>query len=108
MLVSVGLKKVFWAVDVVTATYLINRCPSISLGMKTPKEVWSGNPSNLDILRVFGCLTYTHIRQDKIGPRALRCMFLGYYEGVKDYRLKCLEPVVKPSNFPYLYHFLKP
>src|ERR1051325_7757471 len=91
MLTSAGLKKVFWAEAVSTATYLINRCPSTALDMKTPKEVWLGQPPNLDKLRVFGCVAYAHIRQDKVEPRALKCMFLGYPEGVTAYRLWCLE-----------------
>lgn len=39
MLVSARLKKVFPAEAIVIATYLINRCPSTTLGMKTPEEV---------------------------------------------------------------------
>lgn len=54
MLVSVGLKKVFWAEAVINAAYLINMCPSTASRMKTPKEVWLKHPSNLDRLRVFG------------------------------------------------------
>jgi ATP-binding cassette subfamily B (MDR/TAP) protein 1 len=76
---------VFWAEAVVTTTYLINTCPSTSLGMKTLEEVWSKYPYNLDRLRVFGCVAYAHISQDKVKHRALRCMFLGYPERVKAY-----------------------
>src|SRR3954470_16357279 len=92
VLTSAGLKKVFWAEAVSTATYLINRCPSTALDMKTLEEVWSGHPPDLDKLRLFGCVAYAHIRQDKVEPRALKCMFMGYPEGVKAYRLWCLEP----------------
>src|SRR3954465_3159116 len=92
MLTSAGLTKVFWVEAVSTATYLINRCPSTALDMKTPEEVWSGHPPDLDKLRVFGCVAYAHIRQDKVEPRALKCMFMGYPEGVKAYMLWCLEP----------------
>src|SRR3954468_10936019 len=92
MLTSAGLKKVFWAEAVLTATYLINRCPSTVLDMKTLEEVWSGYPPDLDKLRVFGCVAYAYIRQDKVKPGALKCMFMGYPEGVKVYRLWCLEP----------------
>lgn len=91
MLVSARLKKVFCAESAVTAAYLINRSPSIALGMKTPKEGWSRLLPNLDRLRVFGYLEYAHIRQDKVKPRALRYMFLEYPEGVKFYRLWCIE-----------------
>lgn len=91
MLVSVGYKKVFWDEAVVTITYMINRCPSTSLRMKTPEEVWPGHPPDIDNLRVFACVAYAHIRKDKVEPRAMRCMFLEYPEGVKAYRLWCLE-----------------
>ena len=87
MSVSAGLKKVSWDEAVMTTSYLINRCPSTALGMKTPEEVWSRHPPSLNRLGVFGCLVYAHIRQDKVEPSALRCMFLGYPEGVKAYRL---------------------
>ena len=87
MLTSAGLKKVFLEEAVLTTTYLINRCLSIALDMKTPEEIWSQHPPDLDKLRVFSCITYSHIRQDKVEPSALRCMFMGYPEGVKAYRL---------------------
>lgn len=92
MLVSVRLKNVFWTKAAMTATYMINRRPLIALGMKTLKEVWSGHPSDLYRLIVFGCVTYANIKKDKVKPIALRCMFLGYPEGVKSYRLWCREP----------------
>jgi len=41
---------------------------------------------------VFGCVAYAHIRQDTLEPRAIKCMFLGYPQGFKGYRLWCLEP----------------
>ena len=56
------------------------------------EEVWSGHVPSLDRLKVFGCVAYAHIRQDKLDPRAVKCMFLGYPEGVKGFRLWCLEP----------------
>lgn len=92
MLVSAGLPKVFWAEAVTTAAYLINRCPSTALNFKTPEEVWSGHPPDYSRLRVFGCSAYAHVRKDKLEPRALKCIFLGYPEGVKAYKLWCLEP----------------
>ena len=92
MLISAGLPKVFWAEAVTTIAYMINRCPSIALNFKTPKKVWSGHPPDYLNLRVFGCSAYAHIRKDKLEPRALKCIFLGYPEGVKAYKLWCLEP----------------
>lgn len=45
------LGKEFWAEAVATATYLVNRCPTRSVGDKTPEEVWSGRKPNLKHLR---------------------------------------------------------
>ena len=92
MLISAGLPKVFWAEAVTTTAFLINKCPSTALSFKTPKEVWSGHPPNYSKFRVFGCSAYAHIRQDKLEPRAFKCIFLGYSEGVKAYKLWCVEP----------------
>lgn len=77
---------------IVTASHLINMCPSTTLGMKKSEEVWSSNPPNLNKLRVFHCIVYAHIRKDKVELRSMRYMFLGYPEGVKAYRLWFLEP----------------
>uniref|UniRef100_A0A803PST9 Integrase catalytic domain-containing protein n=1 Tax=Cannabis sativa TaxID=3483 RepID=A0A803PST9_CANSA len=92
MLLSVNLSKIFWVEAVVTAMYLINRCPFTAIGMKTLEEVWFEHPLDLSRLRVFSYLAYAHIRKNKLEPRALKCMILGYLEGVKGYRLWCLEP----------------
>lgn len=35
-------------------------------------------------------MAYAHIKQGKLEPRAIKCRFLGYLEGVKGYRLLCI------------------
>ncbi|KAH9652997.1 hypothetical protein KPL70_027263 [Citrus sinensis] len=42
-------------------------------------------------LKVFGCLGYAHISQGKLAPRALKCVFIGYPEGTKGYKLWCTD-----------------
>ncbi|KAA0066172.1 putative polyprotein [Cucumis melo var. makuwa] len=32
------------------------------------------------------CTTYVHTKQSKVEPRAIKCMFIGYPEGVKGYK----------------------
>lgn len=92
MLISAGLPKTFWGEAISTAAYLINRSPSSAIDLKTPAEKWYGKPADYKNLRVFGCQAYAHIKQDKLEPRALKCIFIGYPEGVKWYKLWCLEP----------------
>ena len=91
MLNAAGLGKQFWGEALKTACYLINRSPSTALNFKTPQEYWTGQPPGIDHLRIFGCTAYAHIRQDKLEPRALKCCFIGYPDGVKGYKLWCLE-----------------
>ena len=47
------------------ACYLVNRLPSSAIG-KTPLEVWSGTAADYDLLRVFGCPAYYHVKEDKL------------------------------------------
>ncbi|KAK3010795.1 hypothetical protein RJ639_011899 [Escallonia herrerae] len=64
---------------------------------KTPKEVWSGKHANYENLRIFGCLAYAHVNDGKLEPRAKKCIFLGYANKVKGYRLWC--PDSKSSSW---------
>ena len=41
MLSFSGLPKTFWAEAVMTASYLINRCPSTAIDFETPMEQWT-------------------------------------------------------------------
>lgn len=67
------------------ATYLINRCPSTTINLKTQIEKRSGKPSDYNYLKFFGCLAYAYIKQDKLDARALKCVFVRYPPGVKGY-----------------------
>nr|GEZ87992.1 putative reverse transcriptase domain-containing protein [Tanacetum cinerariifolium] len=62
-----------------------------TLMYKTPMEMWSGHPSDYGMLRTFGCVAYSHVQQGKLKPRSVKCVLLGYPEGVKWYRLYRLD-----------------
>ncbi|GJW02681.1 retrovirus-related pol polyprotein from transposon TNT 1-94 [Tanacetum coccineum] len=96
LLIQSGLPDSFWAEATVTAAYLINRSPSTALEKKTPMDLWSGHPANYEMLRIFSCVAYSHVSQGKLKPRVIKCIFLGYPEGVKGYRLWGLDDV-KPK-----------
>ena len=62
------------------------------LGLNTPYAIWYGHKPHLAHLRVFGCIAYNHIPQEKrrkLDPHARKCIFTGYSEasGGKAYRL---------------------
>lgn len=85
MLAESGLEKSLWAEAACTAVYLINRSPNASLKFKIPEEVWSGSKVDYGHLRRFGCVAYVHKVQEKISPRAVMEIFVGYPQGVKGY-----------------------
>ncbi|KAG8503582.1 hypothetical protein CXB51_001580 [Gossypium anomalum] len=58
---------------------------------KTPQEVWSGNPANYSDLKIFRCPAYAHVDNEKLEPRSIKCVFLGYKAGAKGYKLWCPE-----------------
>nr|GFC47793.1 hypothetical protein [Tanacetum cinerariifolium] len=91
LLIQSGLPKTFWAEATCTAAYLINRSPSTAIEKKTHMEMWSGHPSDYGMLRTFGCVAYSHVQQGKLEPRVVKCVFLGYPDGVKGYRLYRLD-----------------
>ncbi|GJT27717.1 retrotransposon protein, putative, ty1-copia subclass [Tanacetum coccineum] len=93
LLIQSGLPDSFWAKAMVTAAYLINRSPSTALEKKKPMDLWSGHPANYEMLRIFGCVAYSHMNQGKLKPRVIKCIFLGYPDGVKGYRLWRLDNV---------------
>nr|GEZ31582.1 retrovirus-related Pol polyprotein from transposon TNT 1-94 [Tanacetum cinerariifolium] len=87
LLIQSRLPKTFWEEATCTAVYLINRSPSTAIEKKTPMEMWSGHPSDYGMLRTFGCVVYSHVQQGKLEPRAVKCVLLGYLEGMKGCRL---------------------
>ncbi|GJU30249.1 retrotransposon protein, putative, ty1-copia subclass, partial [Tanacetum coccineum] len=91
LLIQSGLPKTFWAEATCTPSYLINRSPSRAIEKKTHIEMWLGHPSDYGMLRIFGCVAYPHDKQGKLEPRAVKCILLGYPEGVKGYRLYRLD-----------------
>nr|GEY32997.1 Gag-Pol polyprotein [Tanacetum cinerariifolium] len=91
LLIQSGLPKTFRAEVTFTATYLINRSLSREIEKKTLIEMWSGHPSDYGMLRIFGCVAYPHDKQGKLEPRAVKCVLLGYPEGVKGYKLYRLD-----------------
>ena len=90
MLSGTGLGQEFWVEAVETASYLVNRSPSSTLEDKTPHEVWTGKKPSLSHLRVFGCDAYVHVLKDKrtkLDNKSERCIFIGYKDGLKGYKL---------------------
>ncbi|KAH9649112.1 hypothetical protein KPL70_025867 [Citrus sinensis] len=72
------------------------RSPSSAIDFKIPVEMWSGRAANYSDLKIFGYPAFAHVKQGKLEPRALKCVFLGYPEDVKAYKLWCID--LKPPR----------
>ena len=81
----------YWGEALLSVAYLINRVPSCSINFKTPFQAcWSCCCSNSPNFpsHVFRCVTYVHLpkhQHNKLMPRALKCVFVGYAFHQKGY-----------------------
>jgi len=91
MLEQANLGNAFWSEAIMTANVLRNRCPTRSLQHgTTPYQAIFGKKAILQTLKVFGCIAYVHIPsqlRSKRDAKATKCIFLGYSEDEKAYRL---------------------
>lgn len=90
MLLQAGLPQTFWAEAVWAANYVRNRCPSKSLGGKTPFEVRFGKKPNVSCLREFGCDVFVLDRtsaKGKFDAKTKKGICLGNSEESKGYRV---------------------
>uniref|UniRef100_A0A2N9HA68 CCHC-type domain-containing protein n=1 Tax=Fagus sylvatica TaxID=28930 RepID=A0A2N9HA68_FAGSY len=56
----------------------------------SPYELWNGRKPNLNYLKVWGCIAYFRVpdpKRTKLGPRAIKSVFVGYAVNSKAYRL---------------------
>ncbi|WP_416514659.1 integrase catalytic domain-containing protein, partial [Klebsiella pneumoniae] len=81
LLFQMNVPKTFWKFAISTACFLINRTPSRLLNYKCPLSVLTSHDPKLNFLKVFGCTAYVWIdssKRDKLSPRALKSIFVGY------------------------------
>jgi hypothetical protein len=93
MLQSKGLSLRFWAEAINCANYIVNRTPTDVLKNITPEEAWSSIKPDVSHSHVFGSEAWAHIPDEKhkaLEPKSEKCIFVGYSEDVKGYRL--LQP----------------
>lgn len=72
-----------------TVCYVHNKIPS-KLTKVSSYEIWKKRKPNLNYLKVRGYLAYYRVldpKRNKLGPRVLKAMFIGYTEHSKAYWL---------------------
>ncbi|GMF65420.1 unnamed protein product [Phytophthora lilii] len=94
MLHSMQIERKWWGEAIMTAVHLVNRIPNSARPGVSPLEVLTGSKPVLDYLRVFGAKGFVHIDEvkwTKLDAKAHRCLFLGYAETSKAYRVWDLD-----------------
>jgi len=90
MLQSKGINLNFWAKAINCANYIVNHTPTKVLKNITLEEAWSSIKPDVSHFRVFGSEAWAHIPDEKhkaLEPKSEKCVFFGYSEDVKGYKL---------------------
>ncbi|XP_019181692.1 PREDICTED: uncharacterized protein LOC109176758 [Ipomoea nil] len=84
-----NLPELFWGECVLHAAYLINRLPSAAINNQIPYQVLTKRIPQYHHLKVFGCLAFatTVGPKSKLDARARKCIFLGYGNNTKGYKM---------------------
>jgi hypothetical protein len=81
MLNEKKLPNYFWVETVATTIYIMNQTPIMAVHGTTPKEKFTGKKLNVSYLKVFSCIAYMHVldeKRSKLDPKAEKCIFIGY------------------------------
>src|ERR1044072_7930185 len=90
MIQETDMAKHFLAEAVNTTCYIQNRISIRPILNKTPYELWNNKKPNISYFHPFGCTCYVLNSKDKLSKldsKAQTCIFLGYSERPKGYRV---------------------
>jgi len=94
LLFQSNLPKCYWSYVVNHVVHLINIMPSAVLKNKSPYEMLYQKPPTYLDLKTFGCLCFastSDVNISKLDPRARKCVFIGFKNGIKGYILLDLK-----------------
>jgi len=80
MLKEKNLSNYFWAKAIITIIYIMNRTPTTRVHGMTLEEKFTSNKLDVSHLKVFGCIAYVHVpdeKRSKLDPKAEKCIFIG-------------------------------
>jgi hypothetical protein len=90
MLHDQSLPLYLWVEACATAVYLQNRNPHRILGKLTPKDAFTDRRPDVEHIRIFGCLNFSHVpseRRTKLDPTTQQGILVGYLEVLKAYHI---------------------
>jgi hypothetical protein len=90
---SKGSSVKYWVKAIDNPNYIVNRTPTKALKNTIPEEAWNNLKLYVSHLCVFDNVAWDHIPDEKrksLQPKSEKCIFVGYSEDVKGYKL--LQP----------------
>ena len=96
ILTKSGVPKNFWPEAVNWSVHILNRSPTLAVKNMTPEEAWSGRKPTVDHFKIFGCIAYAHVpeqKRTKLDNKGEKCIFLGVSDQSKAYKL--YNPITK-------------
>lgn len=84
------IPKKFWPEAVNWSIHVLNRSPTFAVQNMTPEEAWSRRKPVVDHFRIFGCIAYAHVpdeKRKKLDDKGEKCVFLGISDCSKAYKL---------------------
>jgi hypothetical protein len=90
MIQSKRLSLKYWEKAINCANYIVIHTPTKALKNITSEEAWTKIKPDVSHIRVFGSIAWAHIPDEKrkaLQPKSEKCIFVGYSEDVKGYRL---------------------
>jgi hypothetical protein len=90
MLHAKSLPQRLWVKALNFATYIQKISPHRSVNNKTPYEAWSDLKLEVTHFRIFGSRAWARVPSEKrkaLDPKSIECIFVGYPNSVKGYRL---------------------
>jgi hypothetical protein len=101
MIQSKGFSLKYWEEVINCVNYIVNHTPTKALKNITLEEAWTKIKPDVSHFRVFGSIEWGHISNEKrkaLHPKSEKCIFVGYCEYVKGYRLiqtHCNEIIIR-------------
>jgi hypothetical protein len=101
MIQSKGLSLKYWAEAINCENYIVIHTPTKTLKNITLEEAWTKIKPDVSHFHVFRSIAWAHIPDEKrkaLQPKSEKCIFVGYFEDVKGYRLlqpHCNEIIIR-------------
>lgn len=86
MLHAQNYSKSFWAEVMANAIYTHNWCPTRDWPFIIAEEVWSGRRPCIAYMRVFKCIAYAMVldeKNDKLYTKDTKCLFFSYCDVIR-------------------------